>query len=254
MFFCIADRRANPQEPDEIRRVLDDAGFRTYITSNGNVCLDILTHTELFALSRELDAVVEAEISVDGCDVGTQIRLKDREGRDDRFQTNRKIDPECSNIPEEPYINRTTKPFIECLIKNRSTMPKPLESPAHTYTDDARVRAVVDCIREMTDTGECCAFSEIQERMKGQMAWKTTWKALQAVQAEGMAERVSVVGATGHTKNVFVLDWWYELSDEQRERMVAALEDIAASLRMQTGRKAQRETKAVRADEGKESE
>lgn len=82
MFFCIADRRANPQEPDEIRRVLDDAGFRTYITSNGNVCLDILTHTELFALSRELGAVVEAEISVDGCDVGTQIRIKDRRGRE----------------------------------------------------------------------------------------------------------------------------------------------------------------------------
>ena len=79
MYFCIADQRRNPPSADELRRTLDDMGFRTYSTSNGNVCLDLLSHTELFALSRELDAVVEAEISVDGCDVGTQIRIKDRE-------------------------------------------------------------------------------------------------------------------------------------------------------------------------------
>lgn len=82
MYFCIADRRAHPQTADELGRILDDMGFRTYYTSNGNVCLDLYSHTELFALTRELDAVVEAEISVDGCDVGTQIRLKDREGRE----------------------------------------------------------------------------------------------------------------------------------------------------------------------------
>ena len=82
MFFCIADQRANPLSADDLRRIVDDLGFRTYSTSNGNVCVDILCHTELFALSREFGAVVEAEISVDGCDVGTQIRLKDGEGRE----------------------------------------------------------------------------------------------------------------------------------------------------------------------------
>lgn len=82
MYFCIADQRANPPSADELRRTLGGMGFATYLSSKGNVIVDILNHVELLALSRELGAVVEAEVSVDGCDVGTQIRLKDREGKE----------------------------------------------------------------------------------------------------------------------------------------------------------------------------
>ena len=79
MYFCIADQRANPLSADELRKTLGGMGFATYLSSKGNVIVDILNHVGILALSRELGAVVEAEISVDGCDVSTQIRIKDWE-------------------------------------------------------------------------------------------------------------------------------------------------------------------------------
>lgn len=79
MYLCIADQRANPQEPEELRRVLDDAGYFAGVTTNGNVWVNIHRADDLITISRWLDAVIEAWVDVDGCDVGTQIRLKDRE-------------------------------------------------------------------------------------------------------------------------------------------------------------------------------
>lgn len=123
------------------------------------------------------------------------------------------------------------------------------------YPDSERCESVVDILRSMTDAGEAPCTRDLIARCVPSMAYKTAWKAIRMLRDEGVIEaEPGRKQVTGKPCDFLHLDWWYEMNEDQRERMVAALEDIAASLRMQTGRTMQRETKAARADETKEAD
>lgn len=86
MLFAIADQRNLPTDPESLAEILSEQGIPAQFTQNGNVCADVQTSSELISMSIALDAVVEACVDVEGRDVSSWIRIRDR--------------PEESDLPE----------------------------------------------------------------------------------------------------------------------------------------------------------
>ena len=95
------------------------------------------------------------------------------------------------------------------------------------YTDEARCRTLLDTLREMQDAGESTHQQAIIDRCTGPMGNKTAWKALKTCEQEGAVTKTQGLKPTGQTCYFFRLEDWYELDEEQRERLVRAIERMA---------------------------
>ncbi len=119
------------------------------------------------------------------------------------------------------------------------------------YSDDRRREVVVDCLRRHGPMPQ----KELYERIAPHMQRKTGWKALCSLEDDGMVVRTAEISPTGHKRFRFSLEDWYAMTDEQRERMVTAMESIAESMREQTeimrGKRTPRETKEIHAEESR---
>ena len=98
------------------------------------------------------------------------------------------------------------------------------------YTDEGRCRTLLDTLRSMQDAGESTHQQAIIDRCTGPMGNKTAWKALKTCEQEGAVVKTEGQKPTGQTCYFFRLEDWYILDEEQRERMVVALEAIADHL------------------------
>lgn len=95
------------------------------------------------------------------------------------------------------------------------------------YTDEGRCRTLLDTLREMQDAGESTHQQAIIDRCTGPMGNKTAWKALKCCEQEGAVTKSVGKKPTGQTCYMFSLEDWYVLDEEQRERLIRAIERMA---------------------------
>ena len=95
------------------------------------------------------------------------------------------------------------------------------------YTADSRCAEVVDALRSLQDAGVTPTTRRLVESC-GTMAYNTAWKAVKRLTEEGVIRGAGGRGPFGQPCVLLTLEEWYSLDDEQRERMVRALESIAA--------------------------
>lgn len=88
-------------------------------------------------------------------------------------------------------------------------------------------------LRDCADRGIDVYQKDLYESVG--FSWKTAWKVVRFLEDEGVVNReVRLEGPHLRSCFVLMLEDWYRLDDEQRERMVTALESMAESMRRQT--------------------
>lgn len=122
------------------------------------------------------------------------------------------------------------------------------------FTDPRHLRAVIDELRRMQDEGIPPRQQTVIDRCTGPMGSKTAWKALLSLADEGIVTKTQARIPTGQLAFFYILEEWYAMDEEQRARVVDALERMATA----TERIADRmgpgvgmETKAVGPEETK---
>ena len=95
------------------------------------------------------------------------------------------------------------------------------------YTSDSRCGQIVDTLRSLQDGGEHPTTRRLIESCP--MSNNVAWKGLQRLRDEGVIEGTDGRGPCGQPCILLSLEDWYRMDEDQRERMLRALESIADS-------------------------
>lgn len=101
------------------------------------------------------------------------------------------------------------------------------------YPDVNRVEVILEHFRACDSEGRRVWLNEICAELP--MSSKCAWKAIHSLMDEGMVACVPTdegqeeAGKRRHKRHLLILEEWYLLTDEQRERMVRAMERMAAA-------------------------
>ena len=94
------------------------------------------------------------------------------------------------------------------------------------FSDPRRMQIVMETMRGH----DSMVLRELYDELDGIMDHKTAWKAFCCLKDEGVAYNTEELSERGHKRFRIFLEEWYRLDDEQRERMITALERIADRL------------------------
>lgn len=96
------------------------------------------------------------------------------------------------------------------------------------YPDEKRMELVVSYLHACDSKGTQIYQREIHTALG--MNKNAVWKVLQVLVEDGRVERIQTdEGPAGHKRLIIILTEWERLTEDQRERIVAALERIAES-------------------------